>query len=156
MQPTAAARDLRSLHQSMIKRRQRPRSTVALSPHSSTHRSLKTQEEELRIRSLKEHTKRLENREFDSIQSNLVAKWDPAILQNQDAAAILLKTEHDLHFWEPLQILGISESFRLHRRALEEDQKLLNQPLPNSDEPALQAIWEQVLDRLQQALGVVH
>ena len=156
MQPTAAARDLRSLHQAMLKRRQLPRNNGALLRYSKPEDSLQIHEEALRILSYKEHIERLKHDDFDSIQSALVANWDPTIDRSTEAAAVLLKAEHDLHFWEPLQLLGISDSFRLHRRALEEDRELLSQPLPSSDEHALQAAWEQVLARLELALGVVH
>ena len=156
MHRNAVANDLRYLHRSLEKQRhsaQRTLSKKAPIPEAANHEAAP------RIRSYKDHLDSIDGQPLDHIQASIRKDWalnSSCISKNKKATAVLLKTQHDLHFWETLQILGISASFHQHRSALEKDQQLLKDHLPKSDARALQEALDQVTLRLQRALGSVH
>ena len=156
MHRNAIANDLRYLHRSLEQRRhstQRVASQKAATADASHHEALP------RIRSFKDHLGSIDGQPLDHIQASIRKDWtlnSSCLSKNKKAAAALLKTEHDLHFWETLELLGISASFHQHRSALEKDQQLLKDHLPKVDAHALQEALSQVTLRLQRALGSVH
>ena len=154
MYRAALAQDLRYLHQSM-KRQQYP------SPKNQDTESEETDSDPFfgrlrqlpKMRSFSEHQEALTGLPLDAVQLFLRSEIpEEFFLTEKKAAAAILKTRHDLHFWEPLESLGISQSFHLHRKALEEDSELLKKHSPKMDGRALQSIWLQTSRRLEKAL----
>jgi hypothetical protein len=54
--------------------------------------------------------------------------WNPT---EERLIAAILKTYHDLYLWHPLVMAGLGNSFKRHRRALEEDRILLERYGPS-------------------------
>jgi hypothetical protein len=106
-----------------------------------------------RIRSFNEHVAAVHGLPLDAVQLLLRSKLPRGELRgNRMTAAAIVKTLHDLRFWEPLVAMGLANSFKLHQKALEDDRAFLALHQPDTDNPELLAIWTHTLDALQQNL----
>jgi hypothetical protein len=109
--------------------------------------------EPARLRSFKDHVEGISGLPLDAIQLLFRSELpENELLGMKKVAAAIVKTEHDLHFWEPLEALGISRSFRLHRQALQEDLGLIQANCPPADRVALHAAWKRTFHRLEKAI----
>ena len=158
MYRTAMNEDLRYLHQSL--EQQRETRHISTPHHSLSPDSSGSDEdffgrlrEQPRLRNFEEHLEGVTGLPLDAVQLLMRSELPEEELPGQERpAAAILKTRHDLHFWEPLSTLGLSQSFRLHRKALESDRIHLTENQPPASRPALYAAWEQVWTRLEKAL----
>ena len=106
-----------------------------------------------RLRSFNEHVAAVHGMPLDAVQLLLRSKLPRKELRgNRMTAAAIVKTLHDLRFWEPLVAMGLSNSFKLHQKALEDDQSFLALHEPSADNPELLAIWTYTLDTLKKNL----
>lgn len=168
----AQAQDLRYLHESL----QRQRVTNPLQAEGLDTAGLDTEEfegngrttsgsadgknayfqrlrEPARLRSFEDHVEGISGLPLDSVQLLFRSELPENELKGMNhVAAAIVKTEHDLHFWEPLEALGISQSFRLHRQALQEDLGLIQANCPPVDRVALHAAWTRTSLRLKKAI----
>ena len=153
----ALAQDLRYLHESL----QRQRVMGPLGDQEDPYDPAPSEEknayfqrlrEPARLRSFEEHVEGISGLPLDSVQLLFRSELPEAEGLTEIAAAIV-KTEHDLHFWEPLAILGISQSFRLHRKALQDDLALIQANRPPAGHVALRAAWAKTSARLQKAIS---
>ena len=154
MYRAALAQDLRYLHQSMKRQRYRAGENESPSSDEAEADPFYGRLRQLpKMRSFAEHQEALEGLPLDAVQLFLRSEIpEDAIASQKKATAAILKTRHDLHFWEPLESLGICQSFHLHRKALEEDCELLKRHPPTQDGHALQSLWLQTSRRLEKAL----
>ena len=158
MYRTAMNEDLRYLHQSLEEQRvsrhiSTPNHSLSKDPSSSDEDFFGRLREQPRLRSFEEHLDGVIGLPLDAVQLLMRSELPEDELPGQERpAAAILKTRHDLHFWEPLSTLGLSQSFRLHRKALESDLLHLKENQPPGSRPALYAAWEKVRARLQKAL----
>jgi len=106
-----------------------------------------------RLRSFEEHAQAIIGLPLDAVQLLMRSKLPPSeIRKNNQAAAAIIKTLHDLRFWEPLVMLGLANSFKRHRQALENDRELLEQHRPGEDRPELRKSWNAAVNMLNDAL----
>jgi hypothetical protein len=162
---TALAQDLRYLHDSLKRQRFMNDLTDEIDVFEQSYPELtperkdayfKRLREPARLRSFEEHTEGITGLPLDAVQL-LFRSELPAdeIEQHQSAAAAVIKAQHDLHFWEPLETLGISQSFHLHRKALENDLEIIQANRPPLESAVLHAAWTKSVNRLKKALGEV-
>lgn len=152
----ALAKDLQYLHESL--QRQRVMSPLAEDedPYDAAlpegkNAYFQRLREPARLRSFEEHVEAISGLPLDSVQL-LFRSELPEGEDLIEVAAAIVKTEHDLHFWEPLALLGISQSFRLHRKALQDDLVLIQANRPPADRVALLAAWTTTSRRLKKTL----
>ena len=106
-----------------------------------------------RLRSFNEHVAAVHGLPLDAVQLLLRSKLPRKELRgNRMTAAAIVKTLHDLRFWEPLVTMGLSNSFKLHQKALEEDRTFLALHEPGREHPELLAIWTHTVSALQKNL----
>jgi hypothetical protein len=109
-----------------------------------------------RLRSFKEHTQAITGLPLDAVQLLMRSKLPQKDVVHQlEAAAAIVKTQHDLRFWEPLVMLGLANSFKRHRQALEDDRVFLEDNQPSSASPSLVEAWQQAVNALNDALPPV-
>jgi len=110
-----------------------------------------------RLRSFDEHTQAIIGLPLDAVQLLMRSKLPPnEIRKNNQAAAAIIKTLHDLRFWEPLVMLGLANSFKRHRQALEDDRKLLEDHRPTEDRAELRKSWNAAFNMLNDAIPPVN
>ncbi len=106
-----------------------------------------------RLRSFEEHTQAITGLPLDAVQLLMRSKLPQKDVVNQlEAAAAIVKTLHDLRFWEPLVMLGLANSFKRHRQALEDDRVLLENNRPSATSPSLMDAWQQAVRSLNDSL----
>ncbi len=109
-----------------------------------------------RLRGFEEHALAVIGLPLDAVQLLMRSKLPPSELrENNQAAAAIIKTLHDLRFWEPLVMLGLANSFKRHRQALEDDRILLQQHRPGEDRAELRKAWNAAFSLLNDALPPV-
>jgi hypothetical protein len=157
----ALAKDLQYLHESL--QRQRVMSPLAdeEDPYDAALPKGKSAyfqrlREPARLRSFEEHVEAISGLPLDSVQLLFRSELPENEIEDMhEVAAAIVKTEHDLHFWEPLELLGISKSFRLHQKALQDDLVFIQANRPPADRVALLAAWAKTSDRLKKTLLAV-
>ena len=157
MYKAAFAQDLRHLFQGNGSLSDQ--SSITLAPTEGANRDNKAPflsrlREPARLRCWDDHTKAISGLPLDSIHLLLKSELpeDEIELQPKVAAAII-KTRHDLHFWEPLATLGLTSSFKLHKEALQEDMALLRENCPSQDCPGLLHAWGKAWEELSRSLA---
>ena len=106
-----------------------------------------------RLRSFEEHTQAITGLPLDAVQLLMRSKLPQKEVASQlEAAAAIVKTMHDLRFWEPLVMLGLANSFKRHRQALEDDRVLLEDNQPSNASPSLVDAWQQAVNALNDSL----
>ncbi len=109
-----------------------------------------------RLRSFEEHTQAITGLPLDAVQLLMRSKLPQKDVVNQlEAAGAIVKTLHDLRFWEPLVMLGLANSFKRHRQALEDDRVLLENNRPSTAIPSLVEAWQQAVKALNDSLPPV-
>jgi hypothetical protein len=161
---TALAQDLRYLHESLKRQRVMNPVTSGLEVFEQSYPDLtpgrkdayyKRLREPARLRSFEEHTEAIVGLPLDAVQLLFRSELPvDEIERHQSTAAAIIKAQHDLHFWEPLETLGISQSFHLHRKALEDDLEIIQANCPPVESAVLHAAWTKSVTRLKKALGV--
>ena len=106
-----------------------------------------------RLRTFEDHAQAIIGLPLDAVQLLLRSKLPQCEVRNENpAAAAIIKTLHDLRFWEPLVMLGLANSFRRHRQALEDDRGLLLQYRPSEDRTELSNAWTATFNMLNDSL----
>jgi len=152
------AQDLRYLHESLQRQRimsplEEQEEAYDAAPRQEKDTYFQRLREPARLRSFEEHVEGISGLPLDSVQLLFRSELPEHEAEGlTEIAAAIVKTEHDLHFWEPLEILGISQSFRLHRQALQDDLGLIQANRPPADRVALLAAWTKTSDRLKKAI----
>ena len=109
--------------------------------------------EPARLRSWEEHVESINSLPLDSVQLLLRSELDEVEVERHPlVAAAIVKTRHDLHFWEPLATLGLTGSFKIHRDALLEDMELLKKHC-SPDSSGLIAAWGRAWEELSRTLA---
>ena len=157
MYRSALAQDLSYLHQSLKKQRfpspaEQPEARTA-DPSTKEQAFFVRLRELPRLRSLEEHIDGIDGLPLDAVQLLLRSEFpSDELARHPKIAATIIKAQHDLHFWEPLETLGLSQSFHLHRQALQADAALIKANRPPLESAALRAAWKNCSRRLQKAL----
>jgi hypothetical protein len=110
--------------------------------------------EPARLRSWEEHVIAISGLPLDSIHLLLKSELpENEIEMYPKVAASIIKTRHDLHFWEPLAALGLTGSFKLHKEALNVDMALMRKHCPEQDCPGLLHAWGKAWEELSRTLA---
>jgi hypothetical protein len=109
-----------------------------------------------RLRSFEEHTHAITGLPLDAVQLLMRSKLpQKEVVSQLETAGAIIKTLHDLRFWEPLVMLGLANSFKRHRQALEDDRLLLENNRPSDASPSLVEAWQQAVKALNDSLPPV-
>lgn len=107
-----------------------------------------------RMRSFEEHKEALYGLPTDAVQLYLRSElMQDEFPTNDDMAAAIIKTRHDIHLWIPLKRLGLSRSFLRHREALENDLELMKRTCTKNVSPSLKGFWQDTWNQLNEALA---
>ncbi len=110
--------------------------------------------EPARLRSWEDHTRAILGLPLDSIHLLLKSELpENEVELYPNVAASIVKTRHDLHFWEPLAALGLTGSFKRHKEALKTDMTLLREHCPEQDCPGLLHAWGKAWEELSRTLA---
>lgn len=107
-----------------------------------------------RMRSFEEHKDALYGLPTDAVQLYLRSElMQDEFPSDDDMAAAIIKTRHDIHLWIPLKKLGLSRSFLRHREALEHDLELMKRTCVKNVSPSLKSFWQDTWNQLNAALA---
>jgi len=110
--------------------------------------------EPARLRNWEEHTIAISGLPLDSIHLLLKSELpENEVEEFPKVAAAIVKTRHDLHFWEPLAALGLTGSFKRHKEALKVDMALLREHCPEQGCPGLLHAWGKAWEELSRTLA---
>lgn len=110
--------------------------------------------EPARLRGWEDHTRAIIGLPLDSIHLLLKSELPESEIESHPkVAASIVKTRHDLHFWEPLAVLGLTGSFKRHKEALQTDMALLREHCPPQNCPGLLHAWGKAWEELSRTLA---